>query len=175
MDRPSVPVTTARRVLPAVVAVVGIAGCAQGAPAAAPGAASSAAPSAASSAASSAPSSSPEPTDYPLCAEFPVQYGPQDPHVGAEGWWNGSPADASGRILRDPADWPREPREHPRVALVATDDGTVLETWDRTTCGEDLSYVYVPGDALPAGSIAVVDMDTGEVVEVFGWSGAGQG
>lgn len=102
---------------------------------------------------------SPAPTP---CAEFPaVGELPGD----VEGWWSSSPADAQGNILRDPAEWPAAPREHPRVALVDTDTGAVISTWDRIACGPDPTFVPTRKPDWPAHSVAVVDMDTGETVD----------
>ncbi len=103
------------------------------------------------------------------CAEFPaadspMQYGPGDIY---EGWWNSSPADENANILRDPAQWPARVREHPRVALVSTDTAQILSTWDRVACGPAPDYVPTPQADWPAGSVAVVDMDTGETVGTF--------
>ncbi|GAA3817529.1 hypothetical protein CSO01_30250 [Cellulomonas soli] len=96
-----------------------------------------------------------------LCAEFHVtDSAPGD----VEGWWSSSPADADGNVLTDPARWPEQLREHPRVALVDTDTGAVISSWDRATCGPDDTYAPVPSADWPTGSIAVVDMDTGETI-----------
>ena len=84
-----------------------------------------------------------------------------------ESWWNGSPADADGNVAQDLDEWHEPTRSHPRVALVDTDTGEVLETWDRAACAVGTPYEFVPGEPLAAGSIAAVDMDTDEVVEVF--------
>jgi hypothetical protein len=95
------------------------------------------------------------------CAEFP----PVGPLPGdLEGWWNGTPADADGNVVTDPELWPAEPREHPRVALVDTDTGAPVSTWDRVACGPDPDYAPVPQVDWPAGSVAIVDMDTGETL-----------
>lgn len=107
-----------------------------------------------------------EPTEpLALCAELPPAGAlPGD----LEGWWNGAPADADGTVLHDPADWPAEPRDHPRVATVDVDSGTVISLYDRTTCTSD-STGYVPPEPGPewsAGSTVVLDADTGEVLSV---------
>lgn len=99
------------------------------------------------------------------CAEFP----PRAPSPGDayEGWWNSTPADADGNVVTAPALWPEPERSHPRVALVATDTGDVLSTWDRVACGPAPGYVPTPRADWPPSSIAVVDMDTGETVGTF--------
>lgn len=100
-----------------------------------------------------------------LCAEFP----PVGPLPGdVEGWWSSSPADAEANILTDPADWPDEPREHPRVALVAVDTGEVISTWDRVVCGPDPHFVPEVRPDWPAGRVVAVDMDSGEMLQDVG-------
>lgn len=116
-------------------------------------------PSTASRATSSAtPSAHPS-----LCAEFPARA----PTPGdVEGFFNATPADENGDIITDPALW-TDPRmlAHPRVALVSTDTGAVITKYDRVTCGEDPDCVAAPGTDWPRGRTAVVDIDTGEVIE----------
>ena len=78
---------------------------------------------------------------------------------------------------------PAEPREHPRVALVDTATGSVVSTWDRIACGPDPDFVPAPLSSgpsgptapvsWPAGSIAVVDMDTNEMIYVLDSPGNG--
>lgn len=153
-----------RAVLPPVLlagVVVALTGCGS----TTPGTAST--PAGTATAATSASPSSPAPsaTAYAFCAEFPP-LGPND-MLPVEGWWNGSPADADGDVVQDPADWPEPVRSHPRVALVDTDTGEVLETWDRASCDNDTPFTYVPDEELPPGSVAVVDMDSGVVVDDF--------
>ena len=58
-------------------------------------------------------------------------------------------------------------REHLRTALVVTDTGEVLSTWDRLTCGPIPDYTPPPHSAWPTGSVVVLDATTGEVVESF--------
>lgn len=103
-----------------------------------------------------------EPT---LCAEFPA-VGPLPGDV--EGWWSSSPADADAAILTDPADWPDEMREHPRVALIAVDSAAVISTWDRVVCGPDPDYVPEIGTDWPAGHLVAVDMDSGDLLQDLG-------
>ncbi|NMR18656.1 hypothetical protein [Cellulomonas fimi] len=99
-----------------------------------------------------------------LCAEFP----PAGPVPGdVEGWWNATPADEDGTVIEDPARWPEaKMAEHPRVALVATDTGDVISTWDRVACGQDTSYRPLLQDDWPQGAIVIVDMDTNELLDV---------
>lgn len=100
-----------------------------------------------------------------LCAEFPaVGTLPGD----VEGWWSSSPADENANVLTDPADWPDEMREHPRVALVAVDSATVISTWDRVACGPDPDYVPEIATDWPAGHLVAVDMDSGELLQDLG-------
>ena len=66
----------------------------------------------------------------------------------------GSPADADANVLWDPALWPAEPREHPRVALVDTATGSVISTWDRIACGPDPDFVPTPLSSGPSGPTA---------------------
>lgn len=100
-----------------------------------------------------------------LCAEFPaVGSLPGD----VEGWWSSSPADENANVLTDPADWPDEMREHPRVALVAVDAATVISTWDRVACGPDRDYVPEIAADWPAGHLVAVDMDSGELLQDLG-------
>ncbi|RMI12542.1 hypothetical protein [Cellulomonas triticagri] len=84
-----------------------------------------------------------------------------------EGWFNATPADAEGNVLSDPVDW-RDPRmlEHPRVALVDAATVEVISTYDRIACSSDVSYVPTPGSSWPEVGTVIVDMDTGEVVEI---------
>ena len=94
-----------------------------------------------------------------LCAEFP----PRPPVEGdLEGWWNGTPADAGGNVLTDPASWPALVREHPRTALIDAASGRVISTWDRRVCGP------IPGFIAPQGLTGdvpvLVDADTGAVL-----------
>ena len=96
------------------------------------------------------------------CAEFPAT--PSTPG-DADGWWNASPADADANVLWDAGLWPSEPREHPRVALVDTDTGAVISTWDRIACGPDPTFVPTRKPDWPAHSVAVVDMDSGETID----------
>ncbi|MFI2105094.1 hypothetical protein ACH436_17505 [Isoptericola sp. NPDC019693] len=107
-----------------------------------------------------------------LCATLPSSVAgtnePGEPDGGYEGWFNGTPSDAEGKVLTDPADWPDEMREHPRVALVNTWSNTVVASYDRVRCGEVEGW-EVPQDTSgwPEGSLVVVDVSTGEVVEHF--------
>ncbi|RYV49794.1 hypothetical protein EUA98_16850 [Pengzhenrongella frigida] len=70
-------------------------------------------------------------------------------------------------MIDDPAQWP-EPlmREHPRVALIETDSGEVISTWDRLVCGQDPSYLPALQEAWAGKSIVIVDMDTNELLRV---------
>lgn len=100
-----------------------------------------------------------------LCAEFPaVGSLPGD----VEGWWSAAPADENATVLTDPADWPDEMREHPRVALVAVDSATVISTWDRVACGPAPDYVPEIAADWPAGHLVAVDMDSGELLQDLG-------
>jgi hypothetical protein len=112
-----------------------------------------------------------EPT-YALCAEFPAT-GPL-PGDG-EGWWNGAPARSDGSVVRDPAEWPPQVREHPRVATVEVDTARVVSLYDRTTCRQDpTGYVPpAPGPDWPPGGVVVLDADTGEPLAARPGSGAG--
>ncbi|MEL7976081.1 hypothetical protein AAG589_09490 [Isoptericola sp. F-RaC21] len=108
-----------------------------------------------------------------LCAVLPSSLaGTNDasgqPDGGYEGWFNSTPTDADGKALRDPAEWPDEMREHPRVALVNTWTDTVVASYDRVRCGEVDGW-QVPEDTSdwPPKSVVVVDVSTGEVVEHF--------
>ncbi|HYQ75658.1 hypothetical protein [Cellulomonas sp.] len=114
---------------------------------------------------------SPEPT-YALCAEFPAT-GPL-PGDG-EGWWNGAPARPDGSVVRDPAEWPPQVREHPRVATVEVDTARVISLYDRTTCRQDRTgYVPpAPGPDWPPGGVVVLDADTGELLGARPASGGG--
>lgn len=103
--------------------------------------------------------------ETPLCAEFPV--GMPYQAGDSEGWWSSSPADADANIIEDPARWPSEPREHPRVALVDTDSLAVISTWDRVTCGPASDYTPAPATDWPPGSVVVVDIDSGDVLQVL--------
>lgn len=107
----------------------------------------------------------PAPEAATLCAELP-----SDGALAGdlEGWWNATPADADGDVLTDPADWASELREHPRVATVDVDSGTVLSLYDRVACTQDPAG-YVPPAPTPAwapGATVVLDADTGEVLAV---------
>ncbi|MFF3066359.1 hypothetical protein ACFVQ3_17620 [Oerskovia sp. NPDC057915] len=82
---------------------------------------------------------------------------------GFEGWWNNFPADADGNVL-PVEEWPQEVLDHPVTAQVETRDGTVLETFDRRSCGSVPGYVPPPLDTLPADSIVVLDVETGEIL-----------
>ena len=114
-------------------------------------------------------------TAIPMCAVFPAPASPLPGDI--EGFWNATPADANGNVLTDPAQWPALLREHPRVALVDTATGSVISTWDRIACGPDPDFVPAPlgsgpggptaPASWPAGSVAVVDMDTGEMIYVL--------
>jgi hypothetical protein len=148
-------VTTAIAVVAsAAVAMLTLSGCAQRAAVASPPVASSV---------TQTTTSTPTPTPS-LCPEFHVSMAaPND----IEGWWSSSPADADGNILTDPARWPEQLREHPRVALVDTDTRSVISTWDRRTCGPDDSYQPIIDAGWPAGSIAVMDMDTGALISTL--------
>jgi len=59
-------------------------------------------------------------------------------------------------------------RERPRAALVDTDDGTVISTCNRVTCGPDDGFVATIAADWPADAVAVIEMDTGEPVTVAG-------
>lgn len=109
-----------------------------------------------------APDNAVDKTAATPCAEFP----PVGPMPGdVEGWWNGTPADENGNVIEDPALWPDERiMEHPRVALVATDTGAVISTWDRLACGQDDAYQATVQDDWPKGAIVIVDMDTNELL-----------
>lgn len=129
----------------AVAAVMVLGGC---------GAAAAASTGGSSAAAGARPVASPT-----LCAEFP----PQTPRPGdLEGWWSSTPADAQGNVLTDPADWPAQPREHPRVAVEDVATGRVVSTWDRRTCGPIPDFR--PPSGLSGSGVAVLDADTGEVL-----------
>lgn len=101
-----------------------------------------------------------------LCAELPASSTPQS-GGDLEGFFNATPADAEGHVLTDPADW-LDPRmiEHPRVALVDTDTGAVISTYDRVVCSVEAVYVPEPDAGWPPGSTAIVDMDTHEVLDM---------
>ena len=97
-----------------------------------------------------------------LCAEFPPRM-PQEDNL--EGWWNGTPADEDGHVQHDPAQWPDVLREHPAVAVLDGDTGSVASTWDRRTCGPLADFVSpVAPDSSTAGTWVVVDALTGEVL-----------
>ena len=109
--------------------------------------------------ASTAGRSSPTPT---LCAEFP----PTPPNPGdLEGWWNGTPADASGKVLTNPADWPAQLRAHPRTVLVDPATGRVISTWDRRACGPIPDFV--PPSGLSGNQVLLLDADSGAVLETL--------
>jgi hypothetical protein len=117
------------------------------------------APGAGAAAADPVPSPAPR-----LCAELPPSSAP------GEGWWNGAPADAEGAVLRDPADWPdARLRDHPRVALVEVDSGAVLSAWDRVACADAIPGYSppVPTPGGEAGTVVVLDADTGELLETL--------
>lgn len=101
-----------------------------------------------------------------LCAELPASSTPTSGR-DLEGFFNPTPADAEGHVLTDPADW-LDPRmiEHPRVALVDTDTGAVISTYDRVVCSVEAADVPEPDAGWPPGSTAIVDMDTHEVLDV---------
>lgn len=108
--------------------------------------------------------SDPEPSPS-LCAEFPAIKAA--PAGDFEGWWNSTPADADGEVLNDPDLWP-EPnmREHPRVALVDGDAREVIIIYDRMACEHQTNSSYVPpvGMNFEERTIAIVDVDTGELL-----------
>jgi hypothetical protein len=119
-----------------------------------------------------APTTPPTPTQRPTssatepipCAEFPAQQGDGPDY---EGWWNATPSDAEGNVLTDPADWQPEPRDHPQIALVYTGTGYVVSTYDRLTCGPIPDYTPPDPSNMPADSVVVLDIRTGEVVQSF--------
>ncbi|KRC42863.1 hypothetical protein ASE27_00835 [Oerskovia sp. Root918] len=82
---------------------------------------------------------------------------------GLEGWWNSFPADLDGDVL-PVEEWPQEILDHPVTAQVETRSGTVLETFDRRSCTSVPDYVPPPLDTLPAESIVVLDVETGEIL-----------
>lgn len=82
---------------------------------------------------------------------------------GLEGWWNAIPADPDGRYL-PVEEWPQQILDHPATATVVTVSGTVLESFDRRTCGPVEGYVPPPPETLPADAIVVLDARTGEVL-----------
>ena len=82
---------------------------------------------------------------------------------GLEGWWNAIPADPDGGYL-PVEEWPQQILEHPATATVETVSGTVLESFDRRTCGPVEGYVPPPPETLPADAIVVLDARTGEVL-----------
>lgn len=84
-------------------------------------------------------------TTLALCAEFPDDGGALPGDV--EAWWNATPANADGSVALDPEQWPAQMREHPRVATVEVDSGTVISLYDRTTCRQDPAGYEPP----PAG------------------------
>ncbi len=152
-----------RAVLPIMAGIALTASCAGAGPAA-----PLASPQDASlpSAASGAEPSSTQATQAGLCAEFPParQADPGD----LEGWFNAAPANADGSVITDPAQWP-DPRlvAHPRVALVDTDTGAVISTYDRIACSvDDPTYAPTLDPSWPTGSTAIVDMDTGELLDM---------
>ncbi len=98
------------------------------------------------------------------CAEFPAVRG-SGPDI--EGWWSSSPAWQDGSIQRDPADWPAVVRDHLRTVLVVTDTREVLSSWDRVVCGPVEGFTVPDGADWPAGSVVVLDADTGEVVDTL--------
>lgn len=105
-----------------------------------------------------------------LCAEFPDEPSSDDPDLPAdlEGFFNATPADAEGNVLTDPAQW-ADPRmiEHPRVALIDTDTGRVISTWDRVACSRNVDYEPLVDPDWPPSSTAIVDMDTGALVDMY--------
>lgn len=82
---------------------------------------------------------------------------------GLEGWWNAIPADTDGGYL-PVEEWPQQILDHPATATVETVSGTVLESFDRRTCGPVEGYVPPPPETLPADAIVVLDARTGEVL-----------
>ncbi len=82
---------------------------------------------------------------------------------GLEGWWNAIPADTDGGYL-PVVEWPQQILDHPATATVETVSGTVLESFDRRTCGPVEGYVPPPPETLPADAIVVLDARTGEVL-----------
>ncbi|QUB99102.1 hypothetical protein [Cellulosimicrobium cellulans] len=82
---------------------------------------------------------------------------------GLEGWWNAIPADTDGGYL-PVEEWPQQVLDHPATATVETVSGTVLESFDRRTCGPVEGYVPPPPETLPADAIVVLDARTGEVL-----------
>ncbi|GEL45996.1 hypothetical protein CHO01_11120 [Cellulomonas hominis] len=109
------------------------------------------------------PDPAPAPS-YALCAEFPGGGGalPGD----AESWWNNTPANPDGSVVRDPEQWPAPMREHPRVATVEVDTGTVISLYDRTTCRQDPAGYQPPpaGPGWEPGGYVALDADTGELL-----------
>jgi hypothetical protein len=129
------------------------------------GAAPTPAPTAAQVTDGTVPGPTAAPTAYEICAEFPVPDGPLPGDV--EAWWNATPAFADGSINQDPATWPSQMREHPRVAVVWTGTGEVVSTWDRVACREGVPFEPTRTDAWPSeleADLVAVDMDTGEVL-----------
>ena len=115
-------------------------------------------PSAAGAVSAAGPSGVPSAAPT-LCAEFP----PRPPIEGdLEGWWNGTPADAGGKVLTDPASWPALVREHPRTALIDAASGRVISTWDRQVCGPIPGFIAPQG--LTGDVLVLVDADTGTVL-----------
>ncbi|NMF30414.1 hypothetical protein [Cellulosimicrobium aquatile] len=95
-----------------------------------------------------------------------TQYQPDgttDEIGGLEGWWNANPADTDGGYL-PVEEWPQQILDHPATATVETVSGTVLESFDRRTCGPVEGYVPPPPETLPADAIVVLDARTGEVL-----------
>ncbi|MEV8178742.1 hypothetical protein AB0O99_11830 [Cellulosimicrobium funkei] len=82
---------------------------------------------------------------------------------GLEGWWNAIPADTDGGYL-PVEEWPQQILDHPATATVETVSGTVLESFDRRTCGPVEGYVPPPPETLTADAIVVLDARTGEVL-----------
>lgn len=116
-----------------------------------------------------------EPIEGTLCAEFPPREA-MFPAGRLEGWWNATPADPrTGAALADPAEWEdARMREHPRVAVVDTQSGS-WSTWDRTNCGEALEYAAVVGPDWPSLSYAIVDIDSGELLDSVDLAEVGEG
>lgn len=87
--------------------------------------------------------------------------------AGYEGWWNSNAGDASGALL-EPSEWPEPERSHLRVALILAGTGDVLASYDRTTCAGVSEIADTDLGDLAPGAIAVIDADTGEILETFG-------
>lgn len=110
---------------------------------------------------------SPAPGHVSLCAQLPGR--PTAPPEDLEGFFNATPADADGNVIEDPSAW-GDPRlsEHPRVALVDTDTGVVVTTYDRVSCTlDDPTWVPPARDPQwPQNAVAIIDMDSQVLISI---------